>query len=249
MTDRLRYKYSINPPVFAKECLGFTPDPVQSLVLDPTVRRGILNCSRQWGKSSVTAVKAVHRAYFSQGQTILVVSSSGRQSGEFVRKAELYAAALGLQIRGDGYNEISLLFPNGSRIVALPSTDATNRGFSAPALLILDEASRISDRIYMSLRPMLATGDGQLWLLSTPNGKQGFFYRQWHTNGNLWTRISVKATECPRISASFLAEERTQMTDAMFRQEYLCEFTEAEDAFFSEESVDRCVVDGIEPLY
>jgi hypothetical protein len=34
-------------------------------------------------------------------------------------------------VRGDGDNGISLLLPNGSRIVGLPGTEATVRGFSA----------------------------------------------------------------------------------------------------------------------
>ena len=47
---------------FAREKLGFEPDEKQRMVLDSTAKTGILNCSRQWGKSTVMAVKAVHRA-------------------------------------------------------------------------------------------------------------------------------------------------------------------------------------------
>ena len=53
---------------------------------------------------------------------MLVVSPSARQSGEFVRKAAGFVRRLGIRARGDGDNEISLLFPNGSRIVGLPGT-------------------------------------------------------------------------------------------------------------------------------
>ena len=72
---------------FARERLGFDPDEKQELVLRGG-RRGIVNCTRQWGKSTVTAVKAVHRAYSVAGSLTLVVTPSGRQSGEFLRKAE-----------------------------------------------------------------------------------------------------------------------------------------------------------------
>jgi hypothetical protein len=64
------------------------PDPAQERVLASGSHRGILNCTRQWGKSTVTAAKAVHRAYTEGGSLTLVVSPSARQSGEFVRKAE-----------------------------------------------------------------------------------------------------------------------------------------------------------------
>ena len=72
---------------FARERLGFDPDATQELVLRGG-RRGIVNCTRQWGKSTVTAAKAVHRAYSAPGSLTLVVTPSGRQSGEFLRKAE-----------------------------------------------------------------------------------------------------------------------------------------------------------------
>src|ERR1700674_2717749 len=46
--------------VFTREMLGFSPDAQQEKVLRGG-RRGIVNCTRQWGKSTVTAAKAVHR--------------------------------------------------------------------------------------------------------------------------------------------------------------------------------------------
>ena len=42
------------------------------------------------------------------------------------------------------------MLPNGSRIVGLPGTEATVRGFSAVSLLLIDEASRVVDEMYQS---------------------------------------------------------------------------------------------------
>jgi hypothetical protein len=184
---------------FARERLGFEPDERQSEVLDSSIRRGLLNCTRQWGKSTVTAVKAVHRAYSEAGSLTLVLSPSARQSAEFVRKAAGFLRRLGIKPRGDGDNETSLLLPNGSRIVGLPGVEATVRGFSAVGLLLIDEASRVPDELYKAVRPMLATGGGDLWLMSTPCGKRGFFHDAWERGGSKWTRVRVPATECPRI--------------------------------------------------
>src|SRR5215467_12406076 len=98
--------------------------------------RGLLNCSRQWGKSTVSAAKALYTAWHEAGSLTLVVSPSARQSGEFLRKAEGFARRLGIRPRGDGDNEISLALPNGSRIVGLPGAEATIRGFSAVSLVL-----------------------------------------------------------------------------------------------------------------
>ncbi|MEO7651195.1 MAG: terminase family protein [Bryobacteraceae bacterium] len=198
--------------------------------------RGILNCTRQWGKSTVISIVAAHRALTKPGSLTLVLSPSLRQSGEFVLKAEECLEPLKIKVRRDGVNKHSLLFPNGSRIVGLPGKEKTLRGFSNVSLLIVDEASRVPDEVYYAMRPTLANSNGDLWLMSTPLGQRGFFWKEWMT-GKEWKRIHVPATEWARFSADFLAEERSKGERA-FRQEYLCEFLDAENAVFPKDLID-----------
>ncbi len=245
--NKLREPGIISVSEFARHKLAFEPDARQAAVLDSTAKRGILNCTRQWGKSTVLAVKAVHRAWTVAGSLTLVASPSERQSGEFLRKAAEFLGRLGVKRRGDGDNSSSLALPNGSRIVGLPGIESTVRGFSAVSLLLIDEASRVSDATYKSLRPMLAVGNGDLWLMSTPYGKRGFFYEAW-AHGDGWERHTAPATECPRIPAEFLEEERREMGTAWFAQEYLCEFVDDGGSWFSREMVDRAFSDD-EPLW
>jgi hypothetical protein len=238
----------MNAARFARERLGFTPDSRQAELLNQRASRGLLNCSRQWGKSTIAAVKAVHRAYFYEGSLVLVVSPGARQSGEFVRKAAAFMQELGMRPHGDGNNRMSLLFPNGSRIVGLPGGEATVRGFSAVSLLVIDEAARVRDELYRAVRPMLAVGGGDLWMMSTPFGKRGFFYEEW-MGDQPWVRVAAPATECPRIGREFLEQERAAMGERWFRQEYLCEFMDADDSVFPEQAITRALTDEVEPLY
>jgi hypothetical protein len=245
-----RLAYLVDPVKFGREVLGFTADEKQRLVLESDARRLMLCCSRQWGKSTVTALAAVHRAYFRAGSEIVVTSPSGRQSAELVRKAKRFTAQMGLALRGDGQNRISLQFPNGSRIVGLPASEGTVRGFSAVSLLLIDEAARTPKDLYEAVKPMLATTDGSLWLMSTPFGKRGFFYEEWAHSGEAdWLRVEAPATECARIPARFLEEERQKKGDRLFRQEYMCEFLQGDDAVFREEDVMACVRDDLEPVF
>ena len=131
----------------------------------------------------MTSALAVRQAWTEAGSLTLVVSPSARQSGEFLRKASAFVQRLGVKPKGDGDNEISLALPNRARIVGLPGNEATVRGFSAVSLLLVDEASRVNDELYMAVRPMLAVSGGRLWLMSTPFGKRGFFYEAWETGG------------------------------------------------------------------
>jgi hypothetical protein len=194
----------------------------------------------------VLAAKAVHRAYTNPDSVILVAGPAGRQSRAFLRKATGFLSRLGIPRRGDGDNPGSFLLPNGSRIVPLPGIDTTTRCFSA-SMILIDEAARVSDAMYLALQPMLAVTDGDLWLMSTPFGKQGFFYNVW-THGEDWARFTVSAPECPRISPAFLERQRSDMPGPQFRQEYLCEFVDSDDSWFPRDLVEAALSDTEQPL-
>ncbi len=231
---------------FAKHQLGFNPDPQQGLLLSRRWRRCLLNCYRQWGKSTVTAAKAVHQAWHFPRSLTLVVSPVARQSGEFVDKAAEFLRRLGVEPRGDGHNEISLLLPNRSRIVGVPGKEGTIRGFSAASLLVIDEAAWVHDSIYHTVRPMLAR-TGELWIMSTPNGQRGFFWQAWEF-GEQWERVSVKASESPRVTPAELDRNRHDLGMQKFLQEYECEFTEVDGGLVSRHAVNQMLSKDVTAL-
>jgi hypothetical protein len=240
---------AMNPLSFARQQLGFSPDPWQETVLQSKRSRLLLNCSRQSGKSTTTAILALHQALYAPHSLVLLISPSLRQSSELFRKVTDLLARLPGRPSLTEDNRLSLRMKNGSRIVSLPSKEETIRGFSGASLIIEDEASRVSDALYFAIRPMLAVSSGRLILMSTPWGKRGHFFEAWTKGGDTWERIQVTAYDCPRISPAFLAEEKAQMPDLWFRSEYLCEFTDTEDSVFSYEHVMNAISDEVQPLF
>ena len=155
----------INDPVsFARRRLRFEPKADQEQLLAATNRYVILNCHRQWGKTTVTAVRAVHRAATYRNQTIVIISPTLRQSRMLANRCREFAGELGCELGTDGTNAQSIVFPNGSVILPLPAHPDRVRGFTAD-LLIVDEAARVPDEVFVAATPMLATTDGGLWLL------------------------------------------------------------------------------------
>ena len=67
-------------------------------------------------------------------------------------------------------------------------------------------------------------------------------------SGRQWERILAPATECPRIRASFLEEERRTMGERWFRREYLCEFEDSGSSVFGRDLVERAITELVEPL-
>ncbi len=228
---------ALDPVVFASR-VGIDPDDWQADVLRSTSPRMLLNCSRQSGKTTITALLGLHTALYEPGSLVVILSPSLRQSSEFFRVlAGLYAAS-GATVPATAETFLRLELTNGSRVLSLPATEKTIRGISAVRLLLIDEASRVHDDLYASVRPMLAVSNGRLVALSTPFGKRGWWSDAWHGR-HLWKRVEVPADQCPRISREFLAEERDQLGEWWFNQEYLCQFMDAETQAFSSDEVAR----------
>jgi hypothetical protein len=139
-------------------------------------------------------------------------------------------------------------FDNGSRVIALPGSESTTRGYSAATLVVIDEAARVPDPLIAAVRPTLATTNGQLIALTTPAGKRGWFYEQW-IHGQGWAKTLVTAAECPRITKEFLEDERRELGEWTFAAEYLCEFHDAETAVFASDLIERALSAKLPPLW
>lgn len=251
----------LDPVAFSCAC-GIQPDPWQARFLRSPSKRKLLNCSRQSGKSTTAGTLALHGALYDPGSLTLLLSPSERQSGELLRKVKDGLRALrqdGAAAECERENVLELEFANGSRIVALPGKEGTIRAFSGVRRLVIDEASRVSDALYKSVRPMLAVSGGELVIMSTPFGKRGFFWDTWEATlepgsqawqaiGRHWERFEVPATECPRITPEFLDEERRTLGEMWFLQEYFCAFCETLDSVFAYEDVMGALNDAITPI-
>jgi hypothetical protein len=215
--------YALDPVRLFEDAINGPADPWQRAVLESDARRSLLLACRQSGKSTVTSIKALHTAKYQPGSLTLLLSPSLRQSGELFRKvASAYHAVGGTD--DDGVlmeSALRLELRNGSRVIALPGSEATTRGYSGCDLLIIDEASRCEDSLIAATRPSQATRpNAQLIELSTPRGKRGHFWKEWSEGGDTWARYEVKAADVSRIDPEFLAQERRSLGEFLYLQEY-----------------------------
>jgi hypothetical protein len=230
--------------------LNFEPDAWQTDALRSNAPRQIYNTSRQSGKSSTAALLSVHTVIYEPGSLVLLLSPTLRQSGELFRKCLDFYRAAGRPVPPSSETALTLTLRNGSRLVSLPGQEGNNiRGYSSVRLLVIDEASRVSDLLYAACRPMLVISQGRLVTLSTPFGMRGWWYEAWTSREEDWERFEVPATEIPRISASFLQEEKLALPRRIYRQEYECSFEATEDQVFSLEDVDNAMSTAVTPLF
>lgn len=238
---------ALDPVLLARDCEIY-PDDVQARLLTTVSRKVLVCCCRQWGKSTTTALVALHEALYAAPAMIILISPSQPQSTELFKKIHSFWERLPGAPEANQESLTRMELANGSRIISLPGSEKTTRGYSAATLVVMDEASRVPDELLASVRPMLATTNGRFIALSTPAGKRGWFYESW-TDGQGWERVDVKGADCPRISKDFLEEERQALGPMRFSQEYECQFIDFETSVFNTDLIQQALTNDFQPFF
>lgn len=234
--DNTLARCAFDASFFMEKAFGIKPDKWQKELLIESPDRMLLLCSRQSGKSTVCASMALHRAVFRPKALVLIISNALRQAEETFRKVKAGMPYVN-NMRGVVHETQTMLeLSNGSRIISLPGKQESIRSFSNVSLIILDEASQVKDDLYRSVRPMLAVSKGRLVALSTPWGKRGWFYEAWRSDTD-WYKVKTTADDCPRITDEFIEEEYREMGEWWVKQEYFCDFVDADDQLFGHDLI------------
>ena len=116
-------------------------------------------------------------------------------------------------------------------------------------MIIVDEAAHVEDALFAAIAPTMATKpDARMVALSTPRGRRGWFSEQW-TKGPDWKKVSVTASQCPRISQAFLDEQMRSLGPLRFAAEFNCEFHDDEMCTFNSGLIRRAFShDDFEPV-
>jgi len=197
------------PPPTSEDRRGATPAPA-AVPLFGYQREWFLDRSRfkigmqarQTGKTFTTTLEIVDDVYEEMthgNRTRWVILSRGeRQAKEAMEEGiKIHAQAYGLALdvmqeeftaeSGAKYRSLEVVFPNGSRITALPANPDTARGFSANVFLDEFAFHQDSRKIWQALFPVISAG-WKLRVVSTPNGKGNKFYDLMTAEDSIWSR-------------------------------------------------------------
>jgi hypothetical protein len=256
MTDVDAERLLDEPSYFVRHYLKDEPFWYQEEFMDHDSNRKAFVSGRRVGKSRTASWMALWYAITHSNAEILITAKAQRQSTELFNQVKKDIRTS--QISEDDWGitrqtRTEINFDNGSRVKCLPvGTDGANiRGFGTD-LLIVDEAAFIPDRIFKEvLAPFLAVGDGTFVLLSTPLGKNGYLYDRFNeargdghgsdpdTN---WYAKQVPTSENPLIDEEFIERQKRQLSSRQFKQEYLGQFDEKANSFFTRDDLMNCAV-------
>jgi hypothetical protein len=232
------FRAALDPAVLFEQAFGFPPidkrdgSPWQTDYLRET-RKSLVLKGRQVGASFSASALAIHTVRYQSNVNAIIVSPSLKQSTEITTRARGGLARLGIRLVQDSSSVLQL--PNGSRIMSLPGTARSVRGWTAK-LLILDEAAFIEHETFVAARALVATG-GRLVVQSTPAAEEGDFYDLVTGDDPGWARFHVRSDEVPTISAEFLEAERRALGADAFATEYECQFGKTGATLFTADRI------------
>lgn len=197
---------------------------------------------RQTGKSTSAAGYLLWYAMFVPDSTILVAAHKYAGAQEIMQRVRYAYESVPNHIRAGvtSYNKGSIDFDNGSRIVAMTTTENTGRGMSI-SLLYADEFAfvrpTIAREFWTSISPTLSTG-GKAIITSTPNSDEDQFAFIWkQANKNIdefgneqevgvngFRAFRAEWWEHPDRDEKWKAEEIGRIGEDRFRREHGLEF-------------------------
>jgi len=222
--------------------LGVEPYPWASDALRSAALRECWVVSRQGSKTSTAALMALHLAVYSPRSLSLCVSPSQRQANEWLGKVRQGYSALGRPSGALKDNAAELALDNGSRVISLPSSEASVRGYAAD-LVLVEEAARVDPAMWEAVAPMVAVTGGRIVMLSTPLMSEGFFWRAATGADPGWLVRTVTCDEIPTISKAFVEGEYASLGRSVADREYRCSFETSGGSLFSLAQL-RALTDG-----
>jgi len=236
-----------DPVEFCRALFKFEPTEYQAKLLRDQSKRIAVRWSRQAGKTTTIALRALWFALTHPKTLTLVVGPSLRQSMILGDRIQDYLASLPSETRRalvDRQQRTVIRCRNHSRIVILPNSPQLLRGYTAH-LVLPDEANFFHDDelvFYNVLYPMLATTDGALIASSTPWNRDSVFYRMCHSEEFSKHVVTCEdVVKAGLIKQSFIDQMRQELPEERFRREFYAEFVEDADTWLTQSLIVKCI--------
>lgn len=219
----------------------------------------VLLCTgRQVGKTLTMSRKAAKYMLEHRGCSIIIVSLTEDQAKLIIVMILDYLEKHHSSLIAKGKDKPTMgkiTLTNGSSALARPvgNTGDAVRGFTGD-VLIIDEASRMPELAFAAAKPVLLTTAGQIWMCSTPFGKEGYFWDSWCNKSQRFKVFHISSEEvisnrtvCKTWSEQkreqammFLDSEKADMSELQYGQEYLGLFLEDLRRFFDDDLITKC---------
>lgn len=195
--------------------------------------------ARQIGFTTVLCFEAIEMAIDSKCR-VLILSTTERQSREVIDRIYdiLNVAKRVKNIRLPRETRSEIAFPNGSRIISLPASPASVRGYTGHVMLDEFAFHKDAKEIWRAMLPITTRGYS-VRIVSTPAGKSGKYYEIWENADEMgFSRHKVSIYDAINDGLKIDISAIKSSTDPDdFAQEYECVFLDEAHSYFPMELI------------
>lgn len=267
---KLIYESQFKASVFSKTFLDEELFPYNIRYADCHDRFIVYRAGSKVGKTTSTAIKALHAALFAwrvqpisakeHQCDIIIIAPTQAQAQIMFETIKAFChrnKIIEKLVYRETASQIELLWFNGqgkSRIFTRASGERGDslRGYR-PHILIADEAAFIRREVFRAIVPRGLATKVHIWLISTPFGRQGYFYEKCSMSkpekpDGKWIQFRAKSTDNPLIKddPEFVDEVRLMTADQAI-QELDGEFVDYADALIPQMLITESLTDFILP--
>jgi hypothetical protein len=210
------------------------PHQQQVLLMDPH-RFKVLVWHRRARKTSTALNELVKQAHLKIG-VYWIVFPTYREAKDSIWKDPqmLFRVIPESLIARKNEQELTLYLHCGSVIILKGADDPDSLRGSGPLGIILDEFATMKFETWGVIEPILRANGGWAWFIGTPKGKNHFYdlYLRGLQGHHEWKSYHLKASNSGIIAQDQLEEAKKSMSQALFNQEWECEFLEGEGSVF-----------------
>lgn len=195
--------------------------------------------ARRTGKSSAAAVLALAKLLEPDKQVVVVAPNFNLSSIIWDYVVQLIEE-FGLETKKFNQKDHVIQLENGSTFRLLSAENRKSLVGRGAHLLIVDEAALIDSEEYFTrdLRPALSTyEDSRALFISTPRGKENYLFEYYMRGRDSsfpeWGSGLFTWRANPRLQEEDIEEARRTLPDAIFRQEYYCEWAVFEGQIYT----------------
>lgn len=216
-----------------------------NLVNNSEKRNIIALISRQYGKTLTAMICAITMLLKKSKNGVIYISPNFTLGRKFFRELTDLLRPTGL-IESADKSTLTLILTNGSTLQCFSAESPNSlRGQTCKSLLIIDEAAFIADEtsdgqnFYGNIvQPLTKSYHPKVLLISTPCGKQGFFYEMYlkslNPSFNSYASVKCDIYNDEFVQPSEIEEIKSSINELAFRQEYMCEFLDNALSVFEE---------------
>ena len=209
------------------------PHAGQQRIFAEKQRFNVVACGRRFGKS-VSSFDLLIRPALA-GLPVAYMAPTYKMLSEVWREAKRLLKPVTAHVNSQE-KRIELI--TGGLVEFWSLTDADNIRGRKYARVVIDEAAMVRDLVNvwnMVIRPTLTDYRGDVYFLSTPKGRNGFwdlFQRGLDVTKPDWACFQMPTTTNPHIDPAEVESARLEVPELVYLQEYLAQFIEDSAGLF-----------------